>query len=547
MKKIFALIIALLITSVYNNSVVLANEFDINHHNVLISEIVQDSYIELNDSAVAETSLGVSYDEANMINYNVSTGGITYEYFDVDSYPNRNSGTTSTTTTTLTNDDVYVSSGSLSHIASSSSIATRSIIGSDTRVQITNTKNWPFLGVAKIYMTYYNVLNQSNKKYYTLTYVGTGFMEGPNLLVTAGHCVYGDVTSDGNYNDNVSNPEFPDIVKVYCGASSSSDISSSYAYYAEAKIINIDKSYYENTGFDHDWAAVELDRNLGNDTGWYGKISNWFVDNAEVYSYGYPADKPTATMWESRGNLLSKTTYQYSYNFDSYGGQSGSPIFMVNDYGDVYVCGIHTSGGTSSNGGTRINSFIYHYLNSFVECYNYEHEVGYIRPEEYGFADAYPTDDITKTNYVTHTTAEGFNFQTRRYRTGYIHNEYIVMSPIRSGVTEAWIEYKFDIAISKITVELSHWRPSSNEWLTSSNGIIELQYWKDSQWHTQLDLLNDVTITTDRTNPNVLTIEFEEPVYMFRFYSKVNISYTNDSNRGRFCIGEIHFYSKEQE
>lgn len=85
------------------------------------------------------------------------------------------------------------------------------------------------------------------------------------------------------------------------------------------------------------------------------------------------------------------------------------------------------------------------------------------------FADAYPIDDYTRTNYTMHTLSFGFQFQTRRYRTGYIHNEYVVMSPFRNGITEAFIEYKFDVLVSKIEVDLSHWRSLSYEWTYPSD------------------------------------------------------------------------------
>ncbi|MCI7190774.1 MAG: hypothetical protein MR998_09105, partial [Lachnospiraceae bacterium] len=44
-----------------------------------------------------------------------------------------------------------------------------------------------------------------------------------------------------------------------------------------------------------------------------------------------------------------------------YGGQSGSPIFMTGSDGSTFVCGIHTSGQVTENGGTRINNLIFYY------------------------------------------------------------------------------------------------------------------------------------------------------------------------------------------
>lgn len=170
--------------------------------------------------------------------------------------------------------------------------------------------------------------------------------------------------------------------------------------------------------------------------------------------------------------------------------------------------------------------------------------VPYIMPSEYGFADAYPVDNTTKEQYITHNV-RGFEFQTRRYRTGYIHNEDIVMSPSKLGITEAFIEYKFDVAIDRIDVELSHWREQSVEWLTSSNGTAVLQQYIGTGWVTVLDLLSDDTdLPRDRTNKTVYKIEFPQKAYKIRFYSSYS-GVSDSRNRGRICIGNMAFYQSE--
>jgi len=112
----------------------------------------------------------------------------------------------------------------------------------------------------------------------------------------------------------------------------------------------------------------------------------------------------------------------------------------------------------------------------------------YIAPNEYGFEDRYPTDEITKNSFESHTI-RGFTFETRRYRVGYIHNEDIVMSLIRKGINEAFIEYRFKTALTRMDVDLSHWREQSNEWLSSSNGTAVVQQYIGKAWVTVLDLL----------------------------------------------------------
>lgn len=121
------------------------------------------------------------------------------------------------------------------------------------------------------------------------------------------------------------------------------------------------------------------------------------------------------------------------------------------------------------------------------------------------------------------------------------------MSPIRENINEAWIEYKFSTPISRIDIQLSHWRPYSNECLDSSTGTAVVQQYVSNQWITNLDLLSDSTaLPTERANIKIYTINFAVPTTQFRIYSHSFTVNTNDSNRGRICIGNIAFYPQEQ-
>lgn len=46
---------------------------------------------------------------------------------------------------------------------------------------------------------------------------------------------------------------------------------------------------------------------------------------------GYPGDKPTATMWESKGRILSNSDTSMTYDASTYGGNSGSGVFNDNN------------------------------------------------------------------------------------------------------------------------------------------------------------------------------------------------------------------------
>lgn len=182
---------------------------------------------------------------------------------------------------------------------------------------------------------------------------------------------------------------------------------------------------------------------------------------------------------------------------------------------------------------------------SFSKPLEYEY-VPYINPDEYGFADAYPSDAETATTFINHEAHNNGTFQTRRFRTGYIHNEYIVLSPIRSGFSHAFIEYHFNKPVDRIDVQLSHWREYSNEHLNSSNGKAEVQAYIDGDWVCQLDLLADSTnLPRNRNQPNTYKIILDEPTYNIRFYAETYTTPTNDSNLGRICIGNLAYYEHD--
>ena len=310
---------------------------------------LQNNHIDNKGGSMLQAKKSIP-DSTNMINYNIKDKTTSYETFDENYYTNRNA-----------------SNNAISLISEENTCA---VLGNDDRTEVSNPKESPYLQTAYVRTVFDNIYNKKTGKTEPVIYTSTAFLEGPNLAVTAGHCVYKDVTT-GDYDDGENNPRFPDRIEYYFGCSGKSDYQqgSNYQYYAEAKIINIENHYYKYQNNKHDWAAIELDRNIGNTIGWYGKTGNFTGNDTEIYSFGYPGDKTKATMWKSTGTMKSRDTFIYTYDMDTEHGQSGSPIFMKNADGNVFVCGIHTTTDGNENYGTIINLFIYSYLNSYVTSY----------------------------------------------------------------------------------------------------------------------------------------------------------------------------------
>ena len=158
----------------------------------------------------------------------------------------------------------------------------------------------------------------------------------------------------------------------------------------------------------------------------------------------------------------------------------------------------------------------------------------YLTPADYGYEQQYFYYEKTLPITIAGTT-----FNTVRLRTGYIEEEYIVLSPRRSDAGEAYLVYSFDTDVIQMNVDLTFW--SANEYLSSNDAIAVVQY-KDStgNWVTILDLMNDIELPTDRTAPLNTTILFPDEVREVRFY--VSCSPVGDRNKGRICIGDMELY-----
>lgn len=87
---------------------------------------------------------------------------------------------------------------------------------------------------------------------------------------------------------------------------------------------------------------------------------------------------------------------------------------------------------------------------------------------------------------------------------------------------------------------------------TKDNDKVELQIWRnyenpsignEGEWIKKFDLLSSETnMPEDRNNQTTYTIEFDTPVYGFRFFSSVDKRENVTTNKGRICIGNMKIY-----
>jgi glutamyl endopeptidase len=220
-----------------------------------------------------------------------------------------------------------------------------SVIGNDDRVRITPTTSYPWSTIVKLHLTW--------NDYYSY---GTGVLIDENHVLTAGHCVYSH--SYGGW---------PDSIKVVPGEENGNEP------YGHAWVTKMRTyiDWMENASFEHDFALLTLDRDIGVQTGWMGVYttvasSSTYTSILDTAGYPYELDGGTNLYWCSDyGISASECTHRYK--LDTTGGQSGSPVWIYKEKGP-YVVSIVTYGyiGLDINFGTRINQNKYYCLQNWL-------------------------------------------------------------------------------------------------------------------------------------------------------------------------------------
>ncbi len=182
----------------------------------------------------------------------------------------------------------------------------------------------------------------------------TGAMVSPFDFLTAGHCV-----SPGNgtwYTD----------FQVSLAQDGSSKPYGTAGWQYERTYTN----WLNGRDMHYDFGLITLDRNVGTYTGWFGyqwraNLSDY--NGLTVSNAGYPQDEDSGQqMWGSlNATTASADTYEVYYNFNTAGGQSGSPVWTPSG---TYINVVHAYGGCSggTNCGTRIDQTKYTDLGNWI-------------------------------------------------------------------------------------------------------------------------------------------------------------------------------------
>ena len=218
------------------------------------------------------------------------------------------------------------------------------IIGSDGRSKVSNVTDKPYDRIACIIIT----LKDGSMAQ------GTAYMISSDYMLTAGHCVY-----------DVDTRSAVKSITAYFGVNGSS-----YTKKIEAASWAWCASYPSNPSIDNDWGAIKLSSSPNTSYFSVGYANDRTLKSTSLTVCGYPGDKTSRNnqspiegenryMYKMSGKPSRVSTNALYYSIDTYGGQSGAPI-----YSSDTVYGIHTRGMWRENGGRRFTSSL---VNAFKE------------------------------------------------------------------------------------------------------------------------------------------------------------------------------------
>ena len=272
----------------------------------------------------------------------------------------------------------------------------------------------------------------------------------------------------------------------------------------------------------------------------------------------YTHQKPKEYISEGLPTLLVLPQYEYL-------SEKGKPHIVV-AYGykdNVFLCHMGWWPGTTGRSAIKVsNATIYGYFTikyngphkhssnvsmSKLETTKYicgcgsVHKSKYsICPSRWGFdARYYFEDEGLKTKVFTF---EDLTIKTERLRCGYIENQYVNLSPNRKDAGYAYLDLTFNKVIHQLNTNISFW--SSNEDLsTMFNDYAYIKYLdKSGNWQILQNLLR-FNLSKNRELPSYFELEIPDGTKRIRFEA-YKYSPNTDRNKGRICIGDTEFITK---
>lgn len=227
---------------------------------------------------------------------------------------------------------------------------TDSVIGPvDSRVRINPTTGYPWSAVTMLEITRGN----------GATTFCSGFFIGRHTVITAGHCVYR--ANQGGWNRSV---------RVIPAKNAGAEPFGSQTVGTAALRSTV--GYVVNNDARYDFGAIILPNdNLGIRTGTFGYAirNDATLLGSTINTAGYPGDKAYGTMWYNAGRVNAVNSLTLSYDADTFGGQSGSGVWRIEN-GNRYIVAIHAYGvgnpcTGNNNCGARVTQSVFNLLTAW--------------------------------------------------------------------------------------------------------------------------------------------------------------------------------------